>query len=397
MIFKNADAGAPMTPKNFPAQNADAPDAGEGAAAENTASPMDELAASVAEFESGQKDALEVLLGHAARLQDEFALLASRPTPEQLAEAEQTAADRAETIAARDGELGEARTIIAGLESELATAGTSAAEAARDLEAANTRSAAMSGELATAQEVIAARDLELSALRDASAKDATALQSFRDRFRSFEAATQSIMAGIALSDGVPDAAAVPASAPAPAIAAPADEADVVVAETPHEEAGAPAVETPADEAAAPAAKSAANVVPDPFDLDDAPAPAPVGITLPDLDDLDEDPFDSAASRARTALLATTVGPEDPFDVPEPDAGLLAAASAPESDAQEDQAQEPGKLAAGAQGGSQPAAPVDPLAFMDFDLGLDELEAEEAPAGGVAPVPAPVQKVVPVYI
>jgi len=45
---------------------------------------MDVLTSSVASFESGQKAALEVIFGHAARLKDEFELLAARPTPEQL-------------------------------------------------------------------------------------------------------------------------------------------------------------------------------------------------------------------------------------------------------------------------------------------------------------------------
>jgi len=140
-----------------------------------------------------------------------------------------------------------------------------------DLEAANTRSAEVSKELTAARAAITDRDRELDALRKASAKDAAALQSFRDRFRSFEAATQSIMAGIALSDGAP------ANVEAPAIEAPAEAvAPDVQTESSAEEVSAPAVEAPAEEVAAPAAKASTNVVPDPFDLKVAPAPVGIG-------------------------------------------------------------------------------------------------------------------------
>lgn len=377
-----------MTPTSVPAQNTDAPETGESVAP----SPVEALTAAVAGFEASQKEALEVILAHAGRVQGELDLLSARPTAEQLAAAEKDATDRAGTIgtltgerdearehlAARDGELSDARARITGLEGTLAAAGESATDVAAELAAANA--------------ALDKRDGELAALRSAAATDATTIKSFQDRLRSFEAAAQSIMAGIALGDAAPAAVAVPAAAP-------------VVAPGP---AFAPVV---TDQGAlAPLAAEPAFVD---LGLGDTPA---AGIVLPDLDDMEVDPFDSPDSQARAALLAAAASPVDPFDIPEQaEAGparfsfvpaplqeLEEPTAAPEPDQTGHDAQEPAADPAGAQedtqapmepSETQAAAAVDPLAFMDVDLGLDDLDLAELDAT----VPKVVPKIVPVYI
>lgn len=364
-----------MTPTSVPAQTTDAPETGESAAP----SPIAALTAAVAGFEASQKEAFEVILVHAGSVQGELDLLAARPTAEQLAAAEKTASDLAGTIgtltgerdearehlAARDGELSDARAQITGLEGTLAAAGKSATAAAAELVAANT--------------ALAERDGELTALRRAAVTDAATIQSFQYRLRSFEAAAQSIMAGIALGDVTPAAVAVPASAPA--------------------DPGFTALEDVAPVAAEPAV----------VDLGLGDAPEPAGIVLPGLE---VDPFESADTQARAALLAAAASPVDPFDIPEQaDSGpaMFSFVPAPLQEPEEPTAaQEPAQAdlgspepAADPEGAQddaqapveaadmQAAAAVDPLAFMDVDLGLDGLDLPDLKAS--------FPKVVPVYI
>lgn len=216
--------------------------------------------------------------------------------------------------------------------------------------------------------LVAERDAELSALRTARDKDAETIASLRERFRNFEAAAQDIMAGISIDSLAPAPVDVPGQAEDPA---------------------APAAEAPAAEAVAPeAAESPAEAAPEA--AEPAPAvekPAPAGIILPGLD---EDPFDVDQSRAQ--LLAAAVGTVDPFDLPEHAQAdgatfVFNPASADEAGVEVDapapaEAAEPPAATAG-------TVAADPFGFMDIDLPAED--AAPAPAVQEAP------KVVPVYI
>lgn len=286
-----------MTPTNTTAKNADA-------AQDGGASPGS-LTDAVASFEAAQSEALATLTRQAQAVGEELASLSKRPTHEELARVQAT------------------------------------------LEKARGDHSQEVGEL---KATIADRDAELAALRSARETDAATIASLQDRFRSFEAAAQSIMAGLS-GDFTPAGAAAQEPAAAPET------------ETAAEPAPEPApVEQPKAEEPAPAAA-------DPFGLDapaEAPAPEkvePAGLVIPDLDEAD--PFD--ANPARAALLAQAVGSDDPFGLPE----------APT----QDEAPAPKEAPAGQQAG---AMVDDPFSFMDLD-------APAAPAVQEAP------KVVPVYI
>ncbi|QOD05732.1 hypothetical protein [Pseudarthrobacter sp. BIM B-2242] len=287
-----------MTPTNTTAKNADA--------AKDGGASLAALTEAVAGFEASQSEALAAITRQAQAVGEELALLSQRPTHEELAGVQSTLE---KVRADHSQEVGELKATIAD------------------------------------------RDVELEDLRRARATDAATIASLQDRFRSFEAAAQSIMAGLAGDSFTPPPVAVKEAAATPAPEAAAEPAPEPV----HVESKA--------EAAAP------TVSDDPFGLDTpaaAPAPeeaAPVAVVIPDLDE--GDPFD--ANPARAALLAQAVGTDDPFDLPE-------APSQEEPPA-------PKEAPAGQKAG---AIVDDPFAFMDLDT-------PAAPAVQEAP------KVVPVYI
>lgn len=278
----------------------------------DTQSGVDALTSAVASFETSQSKALADIARHAQAVGEELARLSERPTREELKDV-QTALDKSREDHTR--EVGELKATLAE------------------------------------------RDGELAELRQARDQDAETIRGLKKRFRSFEIAAQSIMAGLA-GDGFTPAPAVidqePAAAPALAPAATAEPAPEP----------APAPAEPLAEAPAPV------VVEDPFGLDETPAPAPAaeeaapaGVVIPDLEE--SDPFKD--DPARTALLAQAAGNDDPFGLP----------AAPAQDSAPSASEAPSAPQAG-------TIVDDPFAFMDLD-------APAAPAVQEAP------KVVPVFI
>ena len=330
-----------MTPKSDPpAKTDETPEEGEGG-------PGTALAGSVADFETSQKSGLEEILRHAEAVTVQVRELAQRPTR---------------------AELDEAQDAVKSLTKELSAASTAAKTQVKELETAQGRIGALERELEETQAENASQGRELEKLRVARAADAAALSAMRERVSRFEAAAQSILAGISGELPEPEAAAE------------------------HHAPAAPAPEQ----------------APAPVDLglDDIPA-APAPVVLPDLDEAD--PFDSQESRERAALVATASGIDDPFDVPEQSVDDGAPAfrfnPAPIPDAEE----------APAEAAAEKAAAAAPVVIPDLDdedpAAAPEAEAADpaGPGGEVSdpfgfmdlPADAPAvqeaPKAVPVYI
>lgn len=280
----------------------------------------------VSDFQTMQADALSSIRRHTKAVGEELARLQERPTREELTEVQ---ADLKKCRADLDGSRADHRREVEELRGTLAD-----------------------------------RDAKISELNEAREADAAVIAGLKDRFRSFEVAAQSILAGMAIDTPVP-APAAPAVQDSPAAEETAPAAEPVAAPEPAQEPAPAPVEPQAEEVAQEPAQAA---VEDPFGFDELPAPAaqeaptPVGLVIPDLED--GDPFDSDPSRA--ALLAQAVGSDDPFDLG--DAPVKAAAPAVQ------------EAPAGQAGG----VVNDPFAFMDLD-------APAAPAVQEAP------KIQPVYI
>lgn len=315
-----------MTPKNTAATKAPAESLSGGSA-------LEALTTAVDSFGAAQAEALAGLLAHSKAVAEEVTELSERPTRDELDSVQRQLDD---------------------------------SRAAHAREATELKS------------TVEARDKEITALHRARAQDAETIESLRERFRSFEAAAQSIMSGLSVDELAP----APVATPAPAAPAPEP---------------APVQSATAEESTPPAADAPAPAADDPFDLGledlapapapapeapaEAPAPAPAGITLPDLE---EDPFDVDPTRAK--LLATAVGTEDPFDLPEHTAAE-GAGFVFNPVTEEEAAAEPAPAPAQEPSPADTAGTVaaDPFGFMDIP------DEEPAPAVQEAP------KVIPVYI